>query len=154
MQSSPDKFDMLKLMMGNTGAAGAGNGDGASGADGLVPMLVRTLVAQKELYVQLLSLAKQQSQYVATGESESLMTVLAARGRLIDQVSPLDKQLQPYKGRWQEVLDGLGARDRMTVAGMLKEVQQLLGDILRRMKRIRNRSRGRKPRWAWKSAGR
>ncbi len=121
-----EKFDMMKLMMGNGGASGGA--DGAS--DGVVPTLVRTLAAQKELYVQLLALAKQQSQYVAAGETESLMTVLAARSRLIDQVGPLDKILQPYKGRWQEVLDGLGARERMMVAGMLKDVQQLLGDIL------------------------
>ena len=56
--------------------------------------------------------------------------MLAARSRLIDQVVPLDKELQPYKGRWQEILDSLGAAERQSVAGLLKEVQQLLGDIL------------------------
>jgi hypothetical protein len=112
---------MFKMMMANSGNGAAG---------GLVSMLVKALAGQKELYVQLLALAKQQSQYVATGESESLMTVLAARSRLIDQVGPLDKELQPYKGRWQEVLDGLPPTERETVAKLLKEVQQLLADIL------------------------
>jgi len=92
--------------------------------------LVRALSAQKRLYTELLALAKTQSGYVATGESEALMTVLAARNRLIDQVTPLDRELQPFKGRWQEVLDGLPANDREVVAGLLKDVQQLLGDIL------------------------
>jgi hypothetical protein len=92
--------------------------------------LVRALSGQKALYVQILALARQQSAYVATGESEALMTVLAARNRLIEQVAPLDKELQPYKGRWQEVLDGLPPADRHAVGRLLQEVQQLLGEIL------------------------
>ena len=123
MQSATDKLNMMKMMMGNAAAP-------AREEDALVPMLVRTLSAQKSLYVELLALAKQQSQFVITGETESLMTVLGARSRLIDRVAPLDKQLQPYKGRWQEVLDTLAPKDRPTVAGLLKDVQQLLGDIL------------------------
>jgi hypothetical protein len=97
---------------------------------GLVGTLVKALTGQKELYAQLLALAKQQSQHVAVGDSESLMRVLAARSRLIDQVAPLDRELQPYKGRWQEVLDGLPANDREVVGTLLRDVQQLLGDIL------------------------
>jgi hypothetical protein len=92
--------------------------------------LVRALSGQKALYVQILALARQQSTYVASGESEALMTVLAARNRLIEQVAPLDKELQPFKGRWQEVLDGLPAADRQAVGRLLQEVQQLLGEIL------------------------
>ena len=94
--------------------------------------LVRVLSGQKALYGQILALARQQSAYVATGESEALMTVLAARNRLIEQVVPLDKELQPYKGRWQQVLDGLPAADRQAVGRLLMEVQQLLGEILSR----------------------
>ncbi|HUO10190.1 MAG TPA: hypothetical protein VM008_17925 [Phycisphaerae bacterium] len=112
---------MLKLMLPNLKNESAG---------GLAATLVKALSGQKELYVQILTLAKQQSQYVATGESESLMRVLAARSRLIDQVGPLDQELRPYKGRWQEVLDGLPATDRERVGTLLKEVQQLLSDIL------------------------
>ena len=97
---------------------------------GTVPTLVRALSGQKVLYQQILTLARQQSQYVATGESEALMTVLGARSRLIEQVLPLDRELQPYKGRWQEVLDGLPAADRKVVGGLLQDVQQLLGEIL------------------------
>lgn len=110
---------MLKMMMGSI----------AQGSP-QTTAVVKALTAQRELYVQLLALAKQQSQYVMTGESEALMTVLAARSRLIDQVAPLDKELQPYKGRWQEVLDGLPQVQKEAVAKLLKEVQGLLSDIL------------------------
>ena len=110
-----------------SGLRGMGVGPAAGGMTGA---LVRALSGQKALYVQILALAQQQSQYVATGETESLMTVLGARARLIEQVTPLDKELQPYKGRWQEVLDGLPAKDREVVGGLLKEVQGLLSQIL------------------------
>ena len=100
------------------------------GGGGLVHTLVRALSGQKSLYEQILTLAKQQSQYVATGETETLMTVLGARSRLIEQVVPLDHELQPYKGRWQEVLDGLPSADRKIVGGLLQDVQKLLADIL------------------------
>jgi hypothetical protein len=104
--------------------------NGLKGSGGMVTTLVRALCGQKALYEQILTLARQQSQYVASGESEALMTVLAARSRLIEQVIPLDRELQPYKGRWQEVLDGLPAADRKVVGGLLQDVQKLLGDIL------------------------
>lgn len=98
--------------------------------DKLYATISKALSGQKALYEQILALARQQSQYVATGESESLMTVLAARSRLIEQIAPLDRELQPFKGRWQDVLDVLPAGQRVHIGGMLKEVQGLLSSIL------------------------
>lgn len=97
---------------------------------GITSALVRALSSQKSLYEQILTLAHQQTQYIRTGQTEALMTVLGARSRLIEQVVPLDRELQPYKGRWQQVLDGLPTADRKIVGGLLQDVQKLLGDIL------------------------
>jgi hypothetical protein len=126
----PKTFDMLKKKPADTAAPAQPQAATSADGGGFLAALVATLGAQKNLYVQLLDLAKQQSKYVLSGETESLMTVLAARARLLDQVAPLDLRLQPYKGKWQETLDGLNAADRPVVAGLLKEVQQLLGEIL------------------------
>jgi len=103
---------------------------GSPGTGSLGQRLERILAAQRELYLQLADLARRQSQCIATGASEPLMAVLAARSRLLDQLAPLDQQLQPFKGQWQNVLDGLPATERLAVAGLLKSVQQLLADIL------------------------
>ena len=103
---------------------------GIGGTGSIVGTLVRALSGQKAIYTQILALARQQSGHVAAGESEELMTVLAARSRLIQDVTPLDRDLQPYKGRWQQVLDGLPADHRRAVGGLLQEVQRLLGAIL------------------------
>ena len=92
--------------------------------------LVQTLSAQRDLYIQLAELARRQTDLVTAGRSEELMTVLAARSRLIDQLAPLDAQLQPFKSKWQTVLDSLGAEDRSAVSTLLTQVQQLLSDLL------------------------
>ena len=96
----------------------------------LVQSLVQTLTAQRDLYMQLAALARQQSECIAHGESEDLMRILAARGRLIDQLAPLDQQLQPYKDRWQQVLADMAEPDRNQVSMLLTQVQQLLSDLL------------------------
>jgi len=92
--------------------------------------LVDALTAQRDLYVQLATLARQQSDHISTGDSERLMSVLGARARLIDQLAPLDARLQPYKDKWDGILAGLSQPDRAEVSGLLTQVQQLLADIL------------------------
>ena len=124
-----DAMMLLKGLKRET-PPGAGGRDAGAAGGSLVPTLVRALSGQKGLYVQILALANEQSRYVASGDNEALMTVLGARSRLIQQVSPLDTELQPYKGRWQEVLDGLPEGDRKVVGGLLQDVQKLLSDIL------------------------
>lgn len=99
-------------------------------ATALAQTLAQVLGAQRDLYIQLATLARQQSEFIAQGASEDLMTVLATRSRLIDELAPLDKQLSPYKDRWQEVLDSLAGPDREQVSMLLTQVQQLLSDIL------------------------
>ncbi len=126
---------MNETLLQKNGGQAVGGGDGAGGGTGeagggLVAMFVRTLSAQKAIYMQILGLAHDQSRFVASGESESLMAVLAARSQLIQKVAPLDAELRPYKGRWQEVLDGLPTGDRRVVGGLLQEVQRLLSEIL------------------------
>jgi hypothetical protein len=107
--------------------------DGAPGSGapmGLAATLVRPLSGQRSAYTQILALAKQQSAHVATGDNEALMTIFAARNRLIQDVAAFDQELRPYKGRWQDVLDGLPTADRRVVGELLQDVQRLLGDIL------------------------
>jgi hypothetical protein len=113
--------------------AAPGTGGGAAG--GIVPVLVRALSGQKAAYSQILSLARQQSAHVAAGESEALMVIFSARNRLIHDIAAFDRDLQPYKGRWQEVLDGLPTADRRVVGELLQEVQRLLAEILERDER-------------------
>ena len=92
--------------------------------------IAQTLASQRDLYVELGALARRQSEFVATGQAEELMAILTARAAMIEKITPLDKELQPYKGHWQEVLDGLPEGERAKVGGLLMEVQKLLADIL------------------------
>jgi hypothetical protein len=99
-------------------------------AAALAKELIAVLTAQRDIYLQLAELARQQSAYIRSGASEDLMTVLAARARLVEQLTPLDRQLQPHKDRWPEVLETLAPPQRGAVSLLLTQVQQLLADLL------------------------
>jgi hypothetical protein len=109
---------------------GALRKDAPQQAGGMVAGILRALGGQKAAYGQILALAQRQSGHVSAGDTEALMAVLAARNRIIQEVAQWDRELQPYKGRWQEVLDGLPTADRRAVGELLQEVQRLLSDIL------------------------
>ena len=96
----------------------------------LAPRLIALLTAQRDVYQQLAELARQQSQYVAAAASEKLMSVLGARARLIDELALLDAKLQPIKPHWQQTLATLPAEQRATVNDLLRQVEDLLAQIL------------------------
>lgn len=93
--------------------------------------LLALLGQQKELYVQLESLAAQQSQCVRTGETEKLMSVLSSRSQIIEKIEPLDKQLQPYRANWDATLASMPPQERTSVQSLMAEVQQMLAVILK-----------------------
>lgn len=94
-------------------------------------VLKELLGRQKDLYGQLATLADQQSQSVRTGETEKLMSVLAARQQIIEQIEPLDKQLHPYRANWDATLAGMPTEERSAVQSLMAEVQQKLAGILK-----------------------
>lgn len=94
-------------------------------------ILMDLLRRQQDLYKQLSTLAAQQSEFVRTGATEKLMTVLASRSRIIEQIEPLDKQIQPYRANWDATLTGMPEQDRAAVQSLMAEVQQMLANILK-----------------------
>jgi hypothetical protein len=94
------------------------------------PALVRLLTSQRDVYQQLAELACQQSQFVIAGQAEELMTVLAARGKLIDELSALDRELRPHKPHWETMMAQVTGEERATIDGLMSEVETLLARIL------------------------
>lgn len=94
-------------------------------------VLVELLTRQHDLYRQLAELANKQSQFVRTGDAESLMSILGVRAGIIEQIEPLDKQIHPYRENWDASLSKLSQHDRMTAQGLMGAVQQLLSQILK-----------------------
>ena len=104
----------------------------APGPAALEQKLINALTAQRAIYTELAALAKKQSDYVNSYDTENLMAVLGARSRLLDQIAPLDRDLQPYKECWQQTLEKCGMDARGVITMLLTQVRQLLADILER----------------------
>lgn len=102
------------------------------GPAALEQTLIDALSAQRAIYTELAALAKKQSEYVNTYDTENLMAILGARSRLLDQIAPLDRVLRPYKDCWQETLEKCGTDARGVITMLLTQVRQLLADILER----------------------
>jgi hypothetical protein len=109
-----------------------GNMDTSGGPRPLAERLIAALTAQRAIYIELAALAKKQSDFVNTYDTEKLVQLLAARSRLLEQIAPLDRQLQPYKNCWQETLQKCDPVSKKTISMLLVQVRQLLADILER----------------------
>ncbi len=94
-------------------------------------VLMDLLGRQQGLYRQLATLTAQQSEFVRSGATEKLMSILSARARIIEQLEPIDRQIQPYRANWDATLAALPAEERTGVQSLMAEVQQMLADILK-----------------------
>ncbi len=94
-------------------------------------VLMDILTRQHELYQQLSALAAKQSELVRSGDTNTLMSVLGARQNILEQLSPLDQQLQPYRATWDENLSAMTPDNRAKAQKLMAEVQQMLAAILK-----------------------
>ena len=92
--------------------------------------LVELLRHQQTLYRQLRLLADRQKALVVRDDTESLLTLLAERQRLVDGLVGLNAQLGPFRENWTELYAGLDDSVRARVAELLEEVNTSLGAIL------------------------
>ncbi|MAE61542.1 MAG: hypothetical protein CMJ49_09325 [Planctomycetaceae bacterium] len=92
--------------------------------------LVDLLDQQRAIYHQLEQLATQQGQLVDAGEAESLLTILAERQALIDQLSQINGKLAPFRQQWPTLWEELDADQRAQVTQRIDQVQQLLDQIV------------------------
>ncbi len=92
--------------------------------------LIDLLEQQRAIYEQLQTLSHRQSELVASGDAEPLLSVLSQRQRLIDDLTQLNGQLEPYKQNWPALWARLDSDTQKTVQGLIDQVQLLLGQIV------------------------
>lgn len=97
--------------------------------------LIELLTQQRLLYRQLSELAQKQTSLVDGSNPEMLLRVLAARQRIIDRLSNIDRQLRPIREEWQQIASTLPPDQREQVQNLVEEVKNILGDILVRDKK-------------------
>lgn len=104
---------------------------------GNIPALVALLEHQRSLYQQLRTLSDQQGTLVAQAQAEALLGLLAQRQKLIDHITTVNAELDPYRKRWTELWGELADGQRRQIGSIVQEVQDLLGAIIQQDERDR-----------------
>ena len=65
--------------------------------------------------------------------------MLALRQKLIDQLSALNNELQPYRTSWEQLYASLNEHDRQRVGELLRDAQSLLQRIVEQDERDRGK---------------
>ena len=99
--------------------------------------LIEVLDQQRSLYQQLHGLSAEQAQLVDSGDPESLLSLMSQRQRLIDQLTQVSDQLEPYRARWSDYWSQMDDSTRTRVGDLVRQVQSLLEQIMAQDERDR-----------------
>jgi len=94
--------------------------------------MIALLQRQRDGYQQLVALGEQQSKLIEDGHGEQLLTLLAQRQLLIDQMTSLGEQIAAFHQQWPTVSVALGEHNSRKVRDLVAEVEALLATILQR----------------------
>ncbi|QQE11183.1 hypothetical protein JD969_17040 [Planctomycetota bacterium] len=97
-----------------------------------VAAVVKLLTRQRDLYKRLSEFSAQQAACVESGETEELLKVLSQRQYLVDALTKLNTELQPYRARWDEISGAMNGAVKLQVNGLVDEVERLLSEMLKR----------------------
>ena len=106
--------------------------DPHSHPDVWAPRLVRVLDHQIELYVELERLSSRQSDLVQGDEPDALLDLLARRQVLVEQVTHLNLQLEPFTRQWESLVERLSSAQRDSIAQRTDRLDELIGAITAR----------------------
>lgn len=88
------------------------------------------LQRQRDLYLQLKTLADQQGQLIEQGAAEQLLSLLAQRQGLIDMLGQCSAEIAPFRSRIGEIAEKAGGGMGMQVKQLVEEVRGLLESIM------------------------
>jgi hypothetical protein len=92
-------------------------------------VVLTALIQQVECYRHLAKLAMSQHDHVRASRTADLLSVLAQRQEMLDQIADLEQSVSPAKKRWTEYLNELPASDRAVAEQMMAESRRLLEEI-------------------------
>ncbi len=93
------------------------------------PRLVRVLDRQIELYAELERLSSRQSDLVRGDEPDALLDLLARRQVLVEQVTDLNQQLEPFTREWDRLAERLSPGQRDEIGSRTRRLDELIETI-------------------------
>ena len=94
--------------------------------------VARLLRRQHALYVQLRELSEQQRSSLEQGTTQDLLSVLAQRQSVVDDLSEIAGTLSASGGQWSQHLDELPDSERGELRQLVAEVQRLAEEVMQR----------------------
>jgi hypothetical protein len=92
--------------------------------------LIELLTQQRDVYRQLRQLADVQRQAIDADSGQELLRILGDRQRLINLLTDVNTELEPFRSRWDQLRQSIDPVGRKTVSDLVEEVQELLKGIL------------------------
>jgi len=93
--------------------------------------ITNLLIQQRDLYRALGRLSERQRNMITSDEPEKLLSLLAERQKLIDQMQTINQRLQPFQVNWRQIRTSLDEQNARRVDELVNEINGLLGDILK-----------------------
>lgn len=114
----------------------AHNSTGASAPhenpDVWAPRLTRVLDRQIDLYTRIERLASRQADLVQTDRPDELLGLLAERQGLVEQITVLNHELEPFTRRWDELVRTLPEGHRDEISSRTGRLGELIAAISKR----------------------
>lgn len=88
-----------------------------------LPALVAMLERQSHLYDALLQLADRQRSLIEASQAEELLTLLAQRQKLINEIANISGELEPYRTHWDAFWALVPADQRPHLSKLIEHVQ-------------------------------
>ncbi len=92
--------------------------------------LLELLKRQKQYYIELRRLSKEQRALIDAQEPESLIRVLGQRQKIVDAIGKIHNQTAPYRNEWQTLRELLPTSLRESIQVLLADLQNMLDEIL------------------------
>jgi hypothetical protein len=88
------------------------------------------LTEQRTVYRSLQTLSERQGGLIASGDTSSLLDLLTQRQQVVERLTEINGQSEPYKAQWSTFWGGLTTEQRDQLRGLIGDVQDLIDAIM------------------------
>lgn len=119
-------------MTDETSGPGVGRGPAHERPEVWAPRLERVLTQQADLYAGLDALGAQQRSLIEGGKTDELIELLGRRQAMIEQITALNSDVEPFTRCWDELAARLEEPQRERIRGQIDRLQETIDRITAR----------------------
>lgn len=93
------------------------------------PRVAAVLEAQRRICIELEALTGRQRECIVQGDTNTLMSVLGERQDLINQLTALNVEIEPYRADWERYMQRVTPAQREAMQAAVAELGQLVDRI-------------------------